>query len=41
MSEGKSTEIGIKAFLLKPVSINNLAKSVREVLDKEKDGKTE
>jgi PAS domain S-box-containing protein len=40
MTEEKSTEIGIKAFLLKPVSIKNLAKSVREVLDKEKDGKT-
>ena len=37
----KSLKMGIKAFLLKPVSINNLAKNVRKVLDKEKDGKTQ
>jgi CheY-like chemotaxis protein len=41
ITEKKSLETGIKALLLKPVSINNLAKSVRKVLDKEKDGKTE
>jgi len=41
ITEKKSLETGIKALLLKPVSINNLAKSVRKVLDKEKDGKTQ
>jgi hypothetical protein len=30
--------MGIKAFILKPVSIINLAQRVREVLDKQKDG---
>jgi PAS domain S-box-containing protein len=41
MTEEKSKEIGIKTFLLKPVSIINLAKHVRQVLDKQKDGKTQ
>ena len=34
IKQKKSLEMGIKTFLLKPVSINNLAKSVRKVLDK-------
>jgi PAS domain S-box-containing protein len=41
IKEKKFLEMGIKTLLLKPVSINNLAKSVRKVLDKEKDGKTQ
>jgi PAS domain S-box-containing protein len=38
ITEEKSAEMGIKAFILKPVSIINLAQRVREVLDKQKDG---
>ena len=35
MSEEKATELGIKKYLEKPVEMENLARSVREVLDKQ------
>jgi PAS domain S-box-containing protein len=41
MTEEKSAEIGIRAFLSKPLSIINLAQGIRQVLDKQKDGKTQ
>ncbi len=35
MNEEKAKSLGIKVFLLKPVSINELSQKIREVLDKD------
>jgi CheY-like chemotaxis protein len=33
INEAKAKEMGIKAFVLKPIVMNELAKTIRKVLD--------